>query len=718
MTSKGDKTEQQSATGADSVPRLLRDLAERERQLRDLTEQSLGFLEELAESRRLNADREQIAQRLGQLEHMLGETQRRLRHAGGVVQAPSEGASPTSREGLEVVFWGGEAWADAVASCADRGRVPVLWVGGADALPSKSKAKRQGKAGTKSAAKPEGDPSANPADAFGNSPQVIAHRDARTSAQCWNLGMAATSADYVLFVGPGLQLRTEPKLPTAVPPNAALLCPRIVRGKRSELGCEELQLLRLRPCEAASTDAVEPTKVDWPSAESFLVRRAAFERIGLFDEGLLGSAALLDFTLRSRRSNFEVLGAPGLAVVGSGESVGAATPQDDEQRLLVLAAHRPEALGLALADMPLLWQMEPGALSGYLAQLLSRVRSDDGNAPQRAVLEQIALGLVRHALPVAQVCARVRESRLALLRGLADVDLPTGREEVVASLGRAEQHEFREPVGAFAVLLEDMAQNRRVVGSAVQVLQQQLQQAHAQTREIDEQRHAQLARAERADGVIRTVQTQLDQVQVWLREAHARLEASGEQQVRLDLRLQEEARGRERVERELATSRVALDERQRELQEAKQQRQEALRELQEGQRQTAATRSQYRELEAEFLATDAGLRELRDEVSAMARLMGLASTERGEKLQLRLAQLHEESVRFAETLRVAGAPDSQALLKSLDALAQRLQGAEQTVVERDGWIALLLEEVQKRRVFPRKLLAHEQALLDRAARKP
>jgi hypothetical protein len=69
-------------------------------------------------------------------------------------------------------------------------------------------------------------------------------------------------------------------------------------------------------------------------------------------------------------------------------------------------------------------------------------------------------------------------------------------------------------------------------------------------------------------------------------------------------------------------------------------------------------------------------------------------------------------------LRAAGAADAQALLANLDSVGQRLDAAVATVGERERWIAMLLDEVGKRRLFPRSLLDHERALLERVRRTP
>src|SRR5262245_35852392 len=153
MTKKGAKPTADVA-GARSAVDLARHLADRERQLRDLTEQALGFLEELAESRRLNADRDQLAGRISELERALTDARQRLLHAGGCVVGPPERG--TKKALLAVAFWGSEAYADAAACSAFCSEVPVVWVGLPTAVPGK------GKAGTL---------------------QTVVHRDAHTEAQ-------------------------------------------------------------------------------------------------------------------------------------------------------------------------------------------------------------------------------------------------------------------------------------------------------------------------------------------------------------------------------------------------------------------------------------------------------------------------------------------------------------------------------------------------------
>ena len=105
-------------------------------------------------------------------------------------------------------------------------------------------------------------------------------------------------------------------------------------------------------------------------------------------------------------------------------------------------------------------------------------------------------------------------------------------------------------------------------------------------------------------------------------------------------------------------------------------------------------------------------------VAQLARVVGLADTEDPGALHERLAQLHRDSQRLAATLESAGAADAAALLADLDSLGQRLDAAVATIGERERWIAMVLDEVRKRRLFPRALFDHERALLERVKSTP
>lgn len=751
--------------GEPDVARILRDLAARERQLRDLTEQSLGFLEELAEARRLNGERDQLAARIGELERTLADCKRRLRTAGGAAVTPATGKKKSGKgaPAIEIVFHGAGAHAAAKAAAAATG-MPVCWIGLPDQVA---------------------------ADANLGGVNVITNRDARTFAQCWNIGMAATTADVVLLLGPGASVDGAFAVPTDLPANAAILCPRIDRAGESQLGCDTDAELRLRP-RPATGGGEAWTGVPWASSDAFLVRRAAFERLGTFDEGLLGAAALLDYTLRARQANFDVLGLPAIAV-----AAGEIAPPDalaERERLVLLATHRPDQLARALATTPLLWDLGPGEAPGFLAQLLGRLPTGEGLPEQRALVERVALGMVQHALPASRSIALVQGVRIALLRGFADAGTVAGRAEFEAALRRAETQVPDDLPAAIEALAADVATSRAAAAGTGRALEQ----TRGELREIDQQRHAQSDRAERAEGARQHTQQQLDQVQQWLREARKEVQdvvesralalAKVEELHDVIRRINEEGKQREkglRAEVQQAEQRAAAEvqqaaqrakaEAQQAVQQAEQRaktevqqaEQRAKAQLEQGERRSAealqraqaelaacrqglqeaertaaeatqraqsevvakaeaerhllqrldAALAQHRELEREYLATDSDLRSLREQLGQMARVLGIVEGAAPSTLQQRLAVVHEQSLDLAKTLKASGAPDAAALLKRLDDLGLRLAESEKVLREREAWIGVLLQEVSQRRLFPRPLQPHEQAFMERTGPK-
>jgi len=666
------------ADGADrrSAADLRRDLARRERQLRDLTEQALTFLEELAESRRRNEDRDLLSARIGELERVLAETRLRLQHAGGV----AIGAAPTGGDAagraalpLEVVCWGDDAFADAVLNHERAGDVPVSWIGRPRALPAGAPAGLR----------------------------AIVHRDAHTLAQCCNLALLSTSADVVLLLGPGHRLAAPPVLPAglaSMPPNVALLAPRVVAGAAGassgpgELGCDDPDgMLQPQPRAGAPGDA-DFAAVPFAATHAVLVRRAAFEQLGMFDESLTGGAPLVDFALRARARNFEVVGLPALTVERAADSA-ATTPLDDLVRMQLLALHRPELLGRALAAAPHVWQLGTQELPGFLQQVLARLPAAD-LAAQRAALEQTAVGLARHALPSARVCDLVRLQRIALLRPLAENEQTIHRDRIAAALCLAEGSAGDDHDAAFAALARDLEFVRGCLlesGSA-------LHAAYDERTAIDVDRHAHLARAERAEGARAAAAAQRDQLEEWLRTTQADLQRLNEHQQEIELQVLEANRMAAAAAAAAADDRVRL--------------------------QQQITEQQHRAEEREH-----EIASLREHLDATARAARLPE---GEQLPARIAALDRVAAELSSTLATAGVADSSALLVLLQELRRRVDDSgrivadrektiadrEQAIADRERTIAQLLDEVRRRRLFPRPLRAHEQALLDRLGPAP
>jgi hypothetical protein len=529
MKNKGSKLtgKQPSNSDAMSTEQLLRAIAEKERLLGELTEQSLGFLEELAEAKRQAAGNADLARRLEELERSLADARQRLRHAGG--SAPSATAdteNPTPA--LEIVFWGADTATAALASAAAKAGVRVSWVGVPTVVPAQARRAK--------------------------SMHWVTHRDARTPAQCWNLGMASTNADTVLFLGPGMRLDGEVHLPVAATnPNAAMLCPRVQRGTETTLGFEEADpLLHLRsrpapPPESASVD------VGYPSAQAFLVRRPAFERIGMFHEGLVGSAALLDYAMRARQKSFAIVSAPDLTLQAAADHPGCDDAEDGE-RLQVLAQHRPEQLGRALADSATLWKREPAAIAGYLRQLLAVLPNSQDLGATRSAMEQIATGVVEHAQPSRRIIAQVQTIRIELLRALTTTEVPVERELAEVALHRAENEPVATVTAAFASLAQDLALDLRIRGA----LLENVQQLRAERQRLLAECEAQSIRADSAAADGSAVHQQLLAVEKKLARSEQRLDWTGQMLANIQQQLDQSRDVRAAAEQKLAATEQRL----------------------------------------------------------------------------------------------------------------------------------------------------------------
>jgi chromosome segregation ATPase len=390
-----------------------------------------------------------------------------------------------------------------------------------------------------------------------------------------------------------------------------------------------------------------------------------------------------------------------------------------------------------------------GDLTSFLTALLARLPVGDLSV-QRAIFDQIVTGVVRSALPSAQVCSLVQASRVALLRSCIDADL-IGSDDLEVALQRAETQVVAPAPVAFEALANDIQMCR----NAARATSQALAACREERAAIDAERHAQAARAERAEGARASVAQQLEQVQTWLREAQAEVKqvqaarqdseqqlavasqagqrASGDlqrlhaerqqieqnlqqalrQQQQLDQQLQAANAQREQVEQQLQAAHAQCEQQEQQVQQLSAQRDEATALGRQADERLAAQLASHRELEREFLERDHSLRSMHEHTAELARIVGLANDGDREGLERRLAFLLQEAEKFAATLRSAGAADERALLTNLDSLAKQLANTERTLREREQWVVALLQEVTARRLFPRDLLDHERAFLDR-----
>lgn len=506
---------------AGTVASLLRVVAEKERQLQDLTDQSIGFLEKLGESQRQIGEQTKLLTRLDDLQRALTDARQRLRGASSY--APFAADDPTAPvTPLEIVCFGPDTANSALAYAA--AGIKLTWIGPPQAFTAQQKRN--------------------------TSLRILTHRDARTPAQCWNLAMASTQGEAVLFIGAGIQLDRAPQSPDAATnSNAALLCPTIQCDEERTLGCAETDsLLHLRALPAPPPNG-ESTDILFPSVQAFLLRRPAFERIGMFDEGLISVAALLDFACRARNHNFAVIGAPDLVLTRL-SGCNAVAEASDNERLQVLARYRPEMIGRALADAPTLWQQEPTAIAGLLRELIAAIPNRQDAATLRQVMEQVACGMVEHAQPSRRIVRLIQTIRIELLRALSGTDVAFERELASASLFTAEREVPTSVAASFAMLAQDLALDLRMrtflLGN-LQETQRQLQQEATNHK-------AYAQRAERSEREASDLNNQLIENEKKVIRIEQRLDWTGNLLANIQEQLEESRNLRSASEQKLAAS--------------------------------------------------------------------------------------------------------------------------------------------------------------------
>lgn len=624
-------------------------LADRERQLRDLTEQSLDLLDRLAEAQRHEAELREVAGRADELARQLDDARRRIRTAGGAVL---RGGTDEHAGAVEIVLWGGDEasvrarLATLGPADAGPGATGVSWVGHASTMPTWA-----------------GDD---------DRVQWLAGEDARTPAQCWNLAMAATRADLVLFLGPTARPAGAPAIPDlADDPSVALAQPVCARGDAKHLGRRDHRnLTDLAPIVVDPT-STDPTDVPFADPAAFLVRRRAFETVGMFDEGLLSDLALADYALRAQARGFRTLGLPTARIeLGPAATDDAVTRCRDvaRDRLLLLASHRPTALGGALAEEETLWQLEPGAVVPFVTDLFARLPDGESAKARAAILGS----MVASAAPATKVIAALHELLATQVRVWITPPLPEAADELAALVARVDAAPPGSIDEALAALDAVLAFERRwmpqLAGDLIDAARRQ-----AQTTAHGQQLASQLE-ATRAE-----VRLHLEGLQL---VAQAIDMVGHVEPARIRERLIDLRRDAEHLAGLLAAagapSPTAL-----------------IEELYEIRTQLASGRDAMADRDRELVAHRRELAERDRELAERDRELA----ERDRELEARERDLAERDSKLAEYETELAARE-----RELRALTGRLG-------ERSRWVAALLAEVGKRRLRPRKLLDHERAFL-------
>jgi GT2 family glycosyltransferase len=198
-----------------------------------------------------------------------------------------------------------------------------------------------------------------------------------------NIGVAATDAPFVLLLNPDARVLTGTisgmRVALAGAPRAAMVASDVVRpdGRAEPIRRRFPSIARapLEPGLAGRLDARWYRKraprggaVEWVSGACVLVRRAAFEAAGGFDERYFLYSEETDLCARVRQLGWEVLWVPGLPTVHASGGSASATAGGGKVAwvdgfLRFTASHHPHprlirvALALGLAARAVAWRV-------------------------------------------------------------------------------------------------------------------------------------------------------------------------------------------------------------------------------------------------------------------------------------------------------------------------------------------------------------------------
>ncbi len=512
---------------------------EREERLTELTDQSLDLLDQLAEARRRVSGYEELVRELDErearLRAVLADTRQRIRSTRSLRGLGSAGpAAP-----VDVVLWTIEPSLDpewlAAAAKAFSGRPTTVLV------------------------PPGGDAPAAPGDG--------ARRislDSRSVAHAGNLAMASTEAPVVLLVLAGCDAASleaalaDGRFGSAADEAVALAQPALLHPDgRSSLGLEERRALRVRRRPLAPAEPAEPADDAAPVAlacvapEVVLIRREAYERLGPFDEDLLGIHALVEYSLRAAARDLQIVGLPSVSVAVPTRTLPGRPRDRVRDRLVTLAQHRPGELGSALGGEEIYWQLEPPELESFLSALLHRLPelADRREAVGRLVAEAIGLAGRTISGPALDAQLDRIDERLDALEAVPG-EAPTPDEDEARAAAEEARggdpasrlyraaHRIRAAELAKTALTGALAEARataeRLEREARELVRRELQQARDRARAYEERARHHGAEATEAKQRAYALHEQVAEVRAQLRAAHA--ERERERQERVDQR--------------------------------------------------------------------------------------------------------------------------------------------------------------------------------------
>jgi hypothetical protein len=360
-------------------PELQLLLQERENRVRELTDQCLHLLDELARHRLEQKAGEDLTRRCAQLEVDITVLRRHLRASRAHVLRPSQKAP---REPILDVFLCAESSAPPAEVAAWLAQVAGAPLGKDPAAASITLLCADASA-LEGAAIPTG---------FG-----VLSVGTASPAAAWNLALAQSKAPLAMFLARGVRLAkplSPALLATLTDEVVALAQPVLRAGNRECLGLEDTGTLRVRRAGAPAGDVAE---IGIPSGEAFFVQRAAWAELGPFDEDLVGPGTIVEFALRAARRGFRVLGLREPACIAPAGLVEPVLA--DRDRLVIAARHRPHDLVAILADSDLFWALPEAELRATLEAVWRRAFLDRPSPEAAELLAGALVSVARRCLP-------------------------------------------------------------------------------------------------------------------------------------------------------------------------------------------------------------------------------------------------------------------------------------------------------------------------------
>lgn len=324
-------------------------LADRDRQLAELTEHSLRILDELAVARQQPASQAALQQRVAALEGALADARARMRTGSRALLAP--GVQDAGAATFDVVLWGfgAEPTKQVAGSTAELAfEATTVLMGRQHRAESFVEAARAG--------------------------WTVLESSCARPAHYWNEAMAATTRDVVVFLVAGTAMAAEDVRRLAEAARCvgvAASSPMLTCGGDSTMGRSEQGILEIRPMpfSAEVASALRP----FASPEAFALSRAVFEAVGPFDQDLSTEVALAEWVMRAAGQSLRVVGVADAKARATAPLVAESAAVAESDRLTVLARHRPHQLMVAALASEALWQADADSVGTTLRAVMQRL---------------------------------------------------------------------------------------------------------------------------------------------------------------------------------------------------------------------------------------------------------------------------------------------------------------------------------------------------------